>query len=413
MNNKKKLIKISMALLAFITIFIFTSKRHSPAVNVVEAKGSTRSINEASADNVNETIATLSAEVRATREAARSIDNENKKLRRENKNILNKMQRNITVELKDELLAQKQELSAKIMQVEKGIVASKRNSNHPNHIQDMSDDIIGNIADLSTMSGDLVFSDLANNKFVDGRSKKSIKIAQYTIPENATLTEAKLMSSMIGRIPIKGRVIDPYMFKIIVGNDNLAANGFAMPKLQGIVASGYAEGDLALTCVRGWIHSMTMVFDDGTIKTIRSNSEDGASFNKGKNLGWLSDPHGNPCLPGKLYSNAARVLGGNVLLAASQSAANAMTTAQMDNHYNPLGGGTSQVAGSMGKYTLGEATVGATKEIGNWWNERQEDSFDAIYIEAGKSVVINITKTLAIDYDKEGRKLDYGNDKHE
>src|SRR3546814_1881569 len=43
------------------------------------------------------------------------------------------------------------------------------------------------------------------------------------------------MTALIGRVPIDGTVNDPYPFKILVGPDNLTANGIDIPDVAGAV----------------------------------------------------------------------------------------------------------------------------------------------------------------------------------
>jgi hypothetical protein len=66
-------------------------------------------------------------------------------------------------------------------------------------------------------------------------------------------------------VPIDGTVNDPYPFKVLIGRDNLTANGIDIPDVAGAVVSGTASGDWTLSCVRGQIRSVTFVFEaDGT-----------------------------------------------------------------------------------------------------------------------------------------------------
>jgi len=44
-------------------------------------------------------------------------------------------------------------------------------------------------------------------------------------------------------VPIDGTVNDPYPFKVLVGADNLTANGIDIPDVAGAVFSGTASGD--------------------------------------------------------------------------------------------------------------------------------------------------------------------------
>lgn len=82
------------------------------------------------------------------------------------------------------------------------------------------------------------------------------------------------MTALIGRIPIKGRVQDPLPFKVIVGAENLAANGLTIPGVDGMIASGLAVGDWNLSCATGRITSMTFVFRDGTIRTVSADDQE-------------------------------------------------------------------------------------------------------------------------------------------
>src|SRR3546814_1863556 len=82
------------------------------------------------------------------------------------------------------------------------------------------------------------------------------------------LMVAIAMTALIGRVPVDGTVNDPYPFKVLIGLDNLTANGIDIPDVAGAVVSGTASGDWTLSCVRGQIRSVTFVFQDGTIRTV-------------------------------------------------------------------------------------------------------------------------------------------------
>ncbi len=151
-------------------------------------------------------------------------------------------------------------------------------------------------------------SDLENRKLV----RKT-----YTLPQNSTLMGSVAMSALIGRVPVDGTVNDPYPFKILIGPDNLTANGIELPDVAGAVASGTASGDWTLSCVRGQIRSLTFVFNDGTVRTFPAPTEE-VNDNQSNNnqtasadqktiqggLGWISDPYGIPCIAGDRRSNA-------------------------------------------------------------------------------------------------------------
>ncbi len=50
-------------------------------------------------------------------------------------------------------------------------------------------------------------------------------------------------------VPIDGKVTDPYPFKVLIGKDNLTANGIQLPDVEGAIVSGTATGDWTLSCV--------------------------------------------------------------------------------------------------------------------------------------------------------------------
>jgi cell division protein ZapB len=234
----------------------------------------------------------------------------------------------------------------------------------------------------------------------------------YTLPENSTLIGSVAMTALLGRVPINGTVTDPYPFKVLVGKDNLIANGLELPDVEGAIMSGSASGDWTLSCVRGNIHSITFVFRDGTIRTVPESS--GKANNNGDSrqssvLGWLSDPHGLPCIPGEKKSNAAQYLGSQFLLSGSAAAAEAFANGQTTNVAEG-GNITSAITGSSGKFVMGQAMGGGLKETSDWFKQRYGQVFDAVYVPPGHQVAIHITRQIPIDYEEKGRKIKYNSD---
>ena len=254
-------------------------------------------------------------------------------------------------------------------------------------------------------------------------------IPYFTIPENATLGRSTAMTTMVGRVPIDGRVQDPMQFKLVVGRDNLAASGQYVPDdISGAVISGIAVGDMALSCTEGLIQSITFVFDDGTIRTVsqRSNGAStgfgssggssggggvgGQSLAAASKLGWISDEFGNPCIPGKFVTNAPAyltdVVGAKALSAIGGALAAAQTTTTSGS--SALGGTTSStVTGNQGQFVLGKVASSGSDELVNWLTKRLNNSFDAVVVRAGTRVAVHIDQAITIDKDPEGRKLDY------
>ncbi|MCY3810305.1 MAG: TIGR03752 family integrating conjugative element protein [Gammaproteobacteria bacterium] len=230
----------------------------------------------------------------------------------------------------------------------------------------------------------------------------------YTIPKNATLVGARAFTALIGRVPVgeEARVTDPYFFKLVVGRDNLAANGHEIPELAYAVASGEAIGDWTLGCVSGDVVSMTFVFADGRIVTVpeaRDVSEGGAGT-RAVRLGGLSDDHGNPCVAGERITNAASYLGQSAAALTLGAAAEGLAAAQTTAYANGVTGmGTTLVDGDVGRFAAGRGLSGAAQEVARWLRERQAQEFDAVYVAPGARVAVHVDEELRIDYDPAGR----------
>lgn len=225
----------------------------------------------------------------------------------------------------------------------------------------------------------------------------------WTLPQNATLTGSVAMTALIGRVPINGTVSDPYPFKLLIGEDNLTANGIELPDVAGAVVSGTASGDWTLSCVRGRITSLTFVFHDGTIRTVPQGEKSG---NQQQSIGWLSDEQGLPCIPGTRKSNAKEYLTSQFLLAGSGAAAQAFANGESTSVVED-GSITSAVTGDNGQYVLGQAIGGGLKETADWMKQHYGQMFDAVYVPPGHKVAVHLTGELAIDYEPQGRKVKY------
>ncbi|ENA0198891.1 TIGR03752 family integrating conjugative element protein [Salmonella enterica] len=237
----------------------------------------------------------------------------------------------------------------------------------------------------------------------------------YTLPENATLVGSTAMTALLGRIPVNNKVTDPYPFKVMIGRDNLTANGIELPDVEGAIVSGTASGDWTLSCVRGDVKSITFVFSDGTVRTVpspsgrtdNSGSDNGGTSGNGGSIGWLSDDNGIPCISGTLKSNASTYLPTIGLLALGTSAGDALTASQYTNNTTDSGGVTSALTGNAGQAVLGQALGGSFKEVAQWVKERYAQTFDAVYVPPGAKVAVHITRQMNIDYAEKGRRVKY------
>lgn len=231
----------------------------------------------------------------------------------------------------------------------------------------------------------------------------------YTVPANATLLGSVAMTALIGRIPVDGTVEDPYPFKVLIGADNLTANGIELPNIAGAVMSGTASGDWTLSCVRGRITSITFVFQDGTVRTVPSGAEGAGGAAGDANLGWISDPYGIPCVSGKRRSNARQYLTSQMLITAAGAGAASLIRSQ-NGEFSYVAGenGTSLgTVGISGNEAMGRIISGGVEEMSQWVNKLYGQAFAAIYVPPGARVAVHIVRPIDIDYDGEGRRVRY------
>jgi len=261
------------------------------------------------------------------------------------------------------------------------------------------------------------------------RQEKAPLQPYYTVPRNATLIGGTGLTALIGRVPIKGSVRDPVPFKVIVGRENLAANGFDIPGIEGMIFSGYAVGDWTLACVHGRVTSVTYIFQDGTIRTVSADRDGNAGDGSGggstgatanqvpmsgntatdmqNSLGWISDDQGIPCVSGKRVTNAPTYLASRVGLTAAEAAAAAAAASETTTILTGLGGSNSAVTGNKGRFVWASALQGGVKETDEWLKERMENSYDAIFAPPGMKLAVHLDRELQIDYDPQGRRLSH------
>jgi integrating conjugative element protein (TIGR03752 family) len=150
---------------------------------------------------------------------------------------------------------------------------------------------------------------------------------------------------------------------------------------------------------------VTFVFDDGTIRTLSTDDREHRDGDARRDLGWISDAHGVPCISGERKSNAAAFLTQRIGAKAVEAAAQAAAAAQTATVIRDSGGITSSVAGDKGDYVLGRTLADAGSEIAAWLSERQAQNFDAVFVPAGGELAIHVDRELTIDRDPHGRRL--------
>jgi integrating conjugative element protein (TIGR03752 family) len=237
----------------------------------------------------------------------------------------------------------------------------------------------------------------------------------YTVPTNSTLMGSIAMTALIGRVPVDGSVHDPYPFKVLIGSDNLVANGIEIPEVAAAVMSGAASGDWNFSCVRGRIRSVTFVFQDGTVRTVPSESTEHAPVasdvlkSADSGIGWISDPYGVPCVSGQRHSNAAQYLTAQMLITAAGAGAASLIPANAQN-FSYIGTDNGNVVGTVGltgNEAMGRVLAGGVQEMSQWVERLYGQAFAAVYVQPGAKVAVHIDQPIEIDYEPSGRRVRY------
>ena len=241
-----------------------------------------------------------------------------------------------------------------------------------------------------------------------GPDGASATIPVYTLPDAATLVDNSTMTPLIGRVPFRNALRDPFRFKLITGATNLASNGHRIPGVRDAVWTGYAVGVREQSCVRAYIDTVTFTFVDGRVTTVRKgkgNTDAAASVND--TLGYLTDRWGKPCIRGQYFNNAGSYLKDRGMAAFLDGLANAYAQAQVTTQRDYGGGLSSFVSGNTYQYAFGKGVGNTAGEIAGYVAERAEGAFDVIYAPPGLNVQIFVEAQIPIDYDTDGRKLRY------
>ena len=240
-----------------------------------------------------------------------------------------------------------------------------------------------------------------------GKSGTSAVIPVYTIPDAATLVNNSTMTPLVGRVPVRGQLRDPFRFKLITGSTNLATNGHRIPGIVNAVWTGYAVGLREQSCVRAYIDTVTFTFQDGRIHTVnQGKGDDEAVADVTDNLGYVTDLRGNPCIQGQYFNNARQYLAGRGIASFLDGLAKAYSRSQVTIERTD-DGILAYVDGDVYEYAAGQGLSGATGEIADYIRERAVDAFDVVYVPPGINVQIFVETEIPIDYDTLGRRLHY------
>ena len=260
-------------------------------------------------------------------------------------------------------------------------------------------------------------------------AKKLKGIPYYTIPPQVTFGNVAMMSSLMGEVPVSGKLLAPALpFKAIIGHKHMfAANGQLMPEgLAGMVLAGYSIGNQGVGCVSAYVTQILFVFNDGHFVSFPDSKDVKTTSTKvdaANVLGYLSDNAGNACIPyaphhGKYITNAPQVLGSLAGLAGVAGAGQAIAQSQTQTISNFTQGTTGTIlSGSLGKYAAGLAIGNGAEAALDWYKARVADSFDAVYIPGSwrdanghvhiQRLTFTPTKEIDINLNEHGRKLVY------
>ena len=256
--------------------------------------------------------------------------------------------------------------------------------------------------------------------------KKSIPY--YTIPAGSDLGHTTLLSALIGEVPVEGKLMQPlFPFSAIINRgDLMAANGIPLPpNISGMKVNGYAIGVGSfldnISCARAYVTSALFVFDDGHFVTVGKEQMSGsAEMINNESIGYLTTAFGNPCIKGKYFTNAPRVLAAMVGADSIKGFGNGLSQWQMTYKANAEGT-TSIPTGSMANYALGNAFSQSAAKGADWLEKRIQGSFDMVFVPASipfksgyipNQFSLHITQTINLDKKAKGRVLDYGHSQH-
>jgi len=417
LSTTTKLFAALISIVLFIMIIVI-----SISGNKVEEKAQVQyASNNASADNKVEALRTMTANLLSVESKNKELQKSIKNLQTQNKETIGELKNSMEfkiqevlekIRIQDRQNNQKQKIKKKDYPVNGSATLnsfiwisdlSKINTKNPIKTTGISSGIEGNNGATSLLH----FGNNKSQRTTTNTTKRDPIKPAYTIPVNATLTGATLMTPLVGRIPIDGKLPSPYNFKLILSAKNLTANGYPMPGVKGAVMSGIARGDMLGRCARGDIKSITFIFADGRISTTQSKGNNNS-------LGYLSSQTGNPCIAGVFHSNAAIFLGAQMGLSAAQGYANAISSSQYLRSTTAEGRGIQALVGSANKVAIGQSASAAAKAAQTWWNRRVQNSFDYIYVsnvdpktKRSMKVVVNISEEIRINYNSNARKVHY------
>jgi len=449
-NSGLKVIGIIAAIV--LVVVVIANRKSEQSVHL--DKSTQTAVGSQSGDTINESLHVFSAKYQKLIDKLDNVDNRFKLAEEDNKALRQEVARLKSIksikkndELTSQLKAKISLVDQKINQLSKGAANNDSYKVHTakamkSHQVETSEHKLSMISDnaltyaLSTRQKrewGLNKKPSLKTVSLNRQSKKeSQKIPYYTLPAGSDLGNVTLLQALIGEVPSEEKLQQPlFPFSVMVSRGSLmSANGISLPPdVMGMKFSGYSVGVGSfldgISCVRSYVTSALFVFQDGHFVTVgeeRMNVSANLMGSGGdKTLGYLTTPFGNPCMPGKYYTNAPRVLAAMGLTGGIQGAGAAISQWQM-TYYTGPNGAAAAPTGNMGTYLGGAAASEGAVQAAEWMKKRISGSFDMVFIPASvpykkgnqisyrpNKVSLHLTKTIDIDKAINGRRIFYGN----
>ncbi len=423
-----------------------------------EQKTNPNNINEAIASQFNDNIRDVSARLVQTEQKMRAIEAHNKTLSEHNAALIaSKEEGGVVVrqELPPEIAQTIEELKKELLQLKESGSVVDPVAGYP----------VGQLAQNETLHGpgsvididaQLMKHPLSEqevqywNKLNDRRKRiqktltrpvkrrilkhdnKKQSIPYYTIPAGSDLGNTTLLSALIGEVPIDGKLMQPlFPFSAIISRgDLMASNGIALPPdISGMKVSGYAIGVGSfldnISCARAYVTSVLFTFQDGHFVVVgKEQMTNSVDLVNNESLGYLTTAYGNPCIHGKYYTNAPKVLMAMMAAGGMEGAGNSLSQWQMTYFAGP-NGASAVPTGSFAPYAAGSALAQGSVKAADWLEKRIQGSFDMVFVPASvpyrmgnlthyrpNRMSLHVTQTIQLDKEPQGRVLDYGHLQH-
>ncbi|HAT1727741.1 TPA: TIGR03752 family integrating conjugative element protein [Legionella pneumophila] len=411
--------------IAVVALIMMNGKHHDREPEVTHHDPN--NLNEAIASQFNDNIRDVAARLQETEKKLARLELENKQLKSKNENV--------QASYNPEVLKEIEVLKAELSNV-------KNNQDNQQTPQSYTVNVESTLTkEQSVKDIDALLMKRENNpneqaywenlkkkqqtltqkvKTVASNSEDKKSIPYYTIPAGSDLGRTTLLSALIGEVPVEGKLMQPlFPFSAIINRgDLMAANGIPLPpNISGMKVNGYAIGVGSfldnISCVRAYVTSALFVFDDGHFVTVGKEQMTGtAEMVNNESLGYLTTAFGNPCIKGKYFTNAPRVLTALVASDGIKGFGNALSQWQMSYTAN-ANGATGIPTGSMGNYALGGAFSQGTVKAADWLEKHIQGSFDMVFVPASQGyrptqLSFHVTQTINLDKETNGRVLDYG-----